>query len=182
MKKWLMMLGITSMIVAAGCGSNTEEDSSTSGDSDNNNSEESSNDETATKKEILNIQQEMVSTFRPEQSQIADYEAAIGAEKPDEEAIKDAGEAAKSAAANAATKVEQFSIEGDLSNKIKEQYEKALPSLQAYYEEVETALDESLTEADLTEADKKFEEFQDQVSTIYEEADLLSTNLKSEFS
>ncbi|MCP3030738.1 hypothetical protein LF817_05230 [Halobacillus sp. A1] len=180
MKKWLITLGIATVITVAGC--SNEEDSNNGDSNDNDSTEETASEDTSANKEILNVQQDMATTFRPEQSQIADFEAAVGAEEPDEDTIRDAGEAAKSAASDAAAKVEEYEIEADLSDDIIEQYEEALPSLKSYFEEVESALDESLTDADLTSANEEFEKFQETINGIYEDADLNPTNLKNEFS
>ncbi|GGF09732.1 hypothetical protein GCM10010954_05250 [Halobacillus andaensis] len=43
-------------------------------------------------------------------------------------------------------------------------------------------LEENMDEADLTNANKLFDEFQQQMDKIFEDADLRPTNLKNEFS
>ncbi|UOQ93536.1 hypothetical protein MUO14_00570 [Halobacillus shinanisalinarum] len=181
MKKWLLAIGLTTVLALAGCGS-----SSTEGESKANGEEKSSqekgSDEKAVKKEILNAQMNMANTFRPNHSKIAAYQTAVGEEEPDMEAIKTAGEEAKTAAKKASEQATNYEIKADLPEEITTKYEEALPSLQSYYKEVGKALEADLENADFSTANEKFKEFQSIMDTVYEDAGLLTTDLMKEFS
>ncbi|SFF61270.1 hypothetical protein SAMN05216353_10383 [Halobacillus alkaliphilus] len=186
MKKWVLMLGIAGTLVIAGCNNDSSDESSS--DSENQTEEQSSgeeeskNDDQAMKKEIMSVQMNMQDTFHPYQSKIAAYEEALVAEEPDPEAIKSAGEEAQKAAAEAADAASSYSIEADLPEDVITTYEEALPSLQSYYEEVASALESNVEEADLSQADEKFSEFTEQIAPVYEDAGLLKPEFKKEFS
>ncbi|UOR12504.1 hypothetical protein [Halobacillus amylolyticus] len=181
MKKWLLAFGLTTVLALAGCGSSSSEEASKS-NGEEKSSQEKSSDEKAVKKEILNAQMNMASTFRPNHSKIAAYQTAVGEEEPDAEAIKTAGEKAKTAAEKASEQAANYEIKADLPEDITTKYKEALPSLQAYYDEAGKALEADLENADFSAANEKFKEFQSIVDSVYENAGLLTTDLMKEFS
>ncbi|WP_226579218.1 hypothetical protein [Halobacillus litoralis] len=184
MKKWLIALGLSSALVVAGCSGDTDEGT----DTENENQTEETNedqgtDEQAVKKALLNAQMELTNTFKTYQGKITAYQTAVSAEEPDTEQIKSAGEEAKTAANEAATTAADYTVEADLPEETKTKLEEAVPSLQAYYEEVEAALNENLENADFSKADEKFQEFNDQFGQILEDAGFPATpNLMEEMS
>ncbi|ARI77299.1 hypothetical protein [Halobacillus mangrovi] len=183
MKKWLLALGLTSALVIAGCnGGSGEEEGNAESDSQTEEKDQG-NDEQAIKKELLNAQMNLKDTFKEYQAKIAAYEGAVSAEEPDVEAIKTAGEEALTEAQEAAEEAANYTVEADLSEDIKSQFQEAVTtSLKAYYEEVASALEGNVEEADLSTADEKFTEFNDKLGTIYEEVGLLTPNMKDELS
>ncbi|UOQ42752.1 hypothetical protein MUN89_12320 [Halobacillus salinarum] len=180
MKKWLIALGLTSALIAAGCSSSDE--GNTNGDSQSEETSDKSNDEQAMKKEVLNAQMNLKDTFHPYQSKISAYQSAVAAEEPDEEQIKSTGEEAKKAAQDAAKEAENYEVKADLSDEAISTYEEALPSLQAYYEGVAEALNNGLKDADLSKAEEKFTEFNDTLGKIYEDVGLNPPDMMKEFS
>ncbi|WP_079530088.1 hypothetical protein [Halobacillus hunanensis] len=181
MKKWLFAIGLTAALVLAGCGSSSSEEKSTSG-AEETSSQENKSNEKAVKKEILNEQMNMANTFRPQHSKIANYLTLAADEESTTEAIKTAGKEAITASEKAAELAESYKIKSDLPEKIKAQYEEALPSLQAYYSEVGKALNKSIENPDFTTANEKFDKFQQKLDGVYKDAGLLATDLMGEFS
>ncbi|MCA1023247.1 hypothetical protein [Halobacillus litoralis] len=169
MKKWLIALGLTSALVTAGCSGDTEESSDSEGQNEETTETEEDNSQDL-KKSLMDAQMELTDTFKPHQQKISAYQAAISAEDPDAEAITSAGEEAKTAAGEAAAAASDYTVETELPDETKTKIQEAMPSLQAYYEEVEKALDENIEEADFTAADEKAEEFNEQFGQILTDA------------
>ncbi|SEH80435.1 hypothetical protein SAMN05192559_104224 [Halobacillus karajensis] len=168
MKKWLYVLGISGSLILTGCNGNAED---TNAETENQAEEKTEEvNEQQVKKEILKAQMELTNTFKPYQEKITAYQAAVSAEEPDSETIQSTGKEAKTAASEAASKVEDFTIEADLPEDVNTAFNDSLPSLQAYYEHVESALNENLEEADFTSAEEKFTEFNNQFNEIIEKA------------
>ncbi|GGF09742.1 hypothetical protein GCM10010954_05260 [Halobacillus andaensis] len=132
MKRWMIILGVSTLLVVTGCSSNAGDESNDSNESADSGSEE----ENEIKKDILNWQKNMANTLRPEQSQITNFETMLGDEEADEETVKEAGENAKTAAKDASYKVVDYSVSEDINDEVAEDIKQALPSLQEYYEEI----------------------------------------------
>ncbi|SFJ99343.1 hypothetical protein SAMN04487936_10660 [Halobacillus dabanensis] len=184
MKKWILALGILSVVAVAGCGSDSEE--GTNGETNNETEQTSENqemDEQAVKKELLNVQMDLTNTFKTFQQKINAYQEALSAEEVDEQAIQQTGEEAKKAASEGAAAAGDYAVEADLPEEMKTNIEETLPALQAYYEEVETALTDNMENADFTAAEEKFTEFNDQFGEILQDAGFPATpNLMKEMS
>lgn len=176
MKKWLLALGLSGALVLTGCNSETEE--GTNADTENQTedaTENQENDQQKVKKELLSAQMALTNTFKPYQQKISAYKTAVSAEEPDAEAIQSAAEEAKTAASEASSMVDDYTIEADLPDDVMTKFEETLPSLQAYYEGVEKALNENMENADFTAAEEKFTEFNDQYNEIVKEAGFPAT-------
>ena len=186
MKKWILTLGILSVFAVAGCGSDSEEGNNGNGETGKETEETNENqemDEQAVKKELLDAQMNITNTFKTFQQKITAYQEAISAEEVDEQAIQQTGEEAKKAASEAATTAGDYTVEADLPEGVKTNIEETLPALQAYYEEVETALTDNIENADFTAAEEKFTEFNDQFGKILKDAGFpASPNLMKEMS
>ncbi|MGV2620233.1 UNVERIFIED_CONTAM: hypothetical protein N8J90_03565 [Halobacillus marinus] len=180
MKKWLLALGLTSAIVVAGCSSDDESAEENTDQTEQ--TDEKSGDEQDAKKAVIDAQMNMKDTFHPYQEKITAYQTAASAEEPDAEAVKAAGKEAKTAADEAAEAATGFEVEADVSDEVKTQIEEAVPSLQAYYEEVSKALDESIEEADFTAADEKAAEFNEKIGKVFEDAGLAAPDMMKELS
>lgn len=181
MKKWILALGILSVLAVAGCGSDSEE--GTNGETNKETNESQEMDEQAVKKELLNAQMNITNTFKTFQQKINSYQEALSAEEVDEQAIQKTGEEAKKAASEAATTAADYVVKAELPKDVKTNIEKTLPALQAYYEEVETALTDNMENADFTAAEEKFTEFNDQFGEILKDAGFPATpNLMKEMS
>jgi hypothetical protein len=184
MKKWILALGILSVLAVAGCGSDSEE--GTSGDTGQEAEETNENqemDEQSLKKELMNAQMNLTNTFKTFQQKITSYQEAVSAEEVDEQAIQETGEEAKKAASEAATTAADYTVEADLPEDVRTNIEETIPTLQAYYEEVETALTDNMENADFSAAEEKFTEFNDQFGKILKDAGFpASPNLMKEMS
>ncbi|WP_101844048.1 hypothetical protein [Halobacillus sp. Marseille-P3879] len=176
MKQWMLLLALLSiLLIAAGCGSNSEDSAA-----EDNEADAHSEEEQELKKDLLNWQQDMAATLRPEQSQITDLEAVLSDEESelDQENVDDA----RSAAKDARGKVADYEMDGNVNEDTTSAIEEALPTLETYYSEVESSLEGSVEDADLSKANESFEEFQEEMDRIFEDAGLAPTNLKNEFS
>lgn len=183
MKKWLLALGLSGAIVLAGCSDDSEENSNSEADHETTEASESKEtDELSVKKELLSAQMNLTNTFKPYQQKVTAYQTALSEEETDEATIETSAEEAKSAANEAATKAADYTIEADLPEDVKTNLQESLPSLQAYYEEVETAINDNIKNADFSSADEKFKEFNDQFGSTLEDAGLLAPNLMEEMS
>ncbi len=176
MKKWILALGILSVLAVAGCGSDSEE--GTNGETNKETNESQEMDEQAVKKELLNAQMNITNTFKTFHQKINSYQEALSASRKQQ-----TGEEAKKAASEAATTAADYVVEAELPKDVKTNIEETLPALQAYYEEVETALTDNMENADFTAAEEKFTEFNDQFSEILKDAGFPATpNLMKEMS
>ncbi|WP_181348349.1 hypothetical protein [Thalassobacillus sp. CUG 92003] len=180
MKKLLLALGLSSALVVAGCSddgedTNTEDDTNT--EEQNNSEEENAG---AEKEQILDIQDKITKEFKQYQSKISAYQAAVGAEEPVDSEIESAAEEAKSAAEAGSEAAANYTIEADISDDMKDQYMDAMSSLEAYYNEVASALDENMMEADFSAAEEEFTAFNDALGSIYEEVGLYAPSMMEE--
>ncbi|GGC99035.1 hypothetical protein GCM10007216_32290 [Thalassobacillus devorans] len=188
LKKVFLITGLLIALVAAGCSqSGADEENESNGQETQENESAENNgdaDEKAVKSALLKTQMNLAEELRPHHSKIAGYEAMKADEEnqPEEEELQAAGEEAQAAAGEAVSAVESFEVSEELPETMKEEYNSALDSLKAYYDEAQSALKEAPEEADLSGAQENFDQFQEKLDSVYEEAGLLPVNMSSELS
>ncbi|MFG6115396.1 hypothetical protein ACGTN9_09405 [Halobacillus sp. MO56] len=187
MKKLLISVTLLVALVAAGCSqSDTEENQ----ESNNQETEEKSTgseakpDENTIKSDLLKTQLNLANKLRPHHSKVVAYHnmKANEEEPPAPEDLQAAAEEAKTEAGEAVTTLEGFEMNSELSDDVKEQYSSALDSLKKYYKEVQKTLEASPEKADLAGAQEHFDQFQQTLDKIYEEAGLIPTDMSAELS
>ncbi|WP_053219454.1 hypothetical protein [Virgibacillus senegalensis] len=182
MKKFLLSLGLISALTIAGCSQSDNEDDTATGDDTAEQQEEDtksdeSNDNAEVKKELLNAQMDFTSTVSPYQQKINAYQGNLADEEVSEEDIEASAEEALTAAKDAQTELENYQFEADVPDEVKENYQQAIATLGDYYSETETAINDSALEPDFSAAQDKWDEFQEQITSIYEGQDMFAPNM-----
>ncbi|WP_077621778.1 hypothetical protein [Sediminibacillus massiliensis] len=179
MKKLLLLFGIISVMVVAGCSQSDsgEEEASDNSSTEENQTNEDQTDSTQVKKDVLNAQRDFTSTISPYQQKINAYQASLADEEAAEEDTQAAAEEALTAAKDAQTELEGYEFSTDLPEDVEEKYNSALSSLSEYYAEMHSAIEESALDPDFSNAEAKWEEFQTQINELYEGIDMHAPNM-----
>ncbi len=195
MKKQLLIAGLSSVFVIAGCGQsedtadkNKENENQTQEEATNGDKKEENNKQLQST--LLDTQLELAKQLRPHNVVVQDIQAQI----KNLSTIKDEQELATAKAEvttkavdvqkeveKAIEKLNAFSIKGELSDENTEKLNAAMNDLKAYFNEVKTALDNPV-EADFTKADEEFSSFEEKLGSLYEKAGLLAPNMNKELS
>ncbi|MFB1049355.1 hypothetical protein [Paraliobacillus sp. JSM ZJ581] len=168
MKQLLIALGLIVALVITGC---SQDEKSTENSNDNTEDAEQATDEKETQVALLDVQLNLTKAVSPHQQKINAYLLALQDESSTEETIQTTEEEAKTAATEAKNLLNDYEIQVELPDQEKEQYQKAITTLNNYYQQVETGLNSEA--ADLKEAEATWEKFQEQIAEIYEAADLM---------
>ncbi|MYL32764.1 hypothetical protein GLW05_04045 [Pontibacillus yanchengensis] len=207
MKKLLLTLGISSILVVAGCGgeengdstdteenqeSQQQEETTQENESSNENTENSDNaesDQQSAQSVLMDTQLKMADTVRSHnakivgvQSDIAKLEGGEDVENPEElkSSIKEKAKEAQTAAEEAISSLDSFEVPSDLSQEQQDTMKSAIEDLKAYFTEAKSALDNPL-EADFSKAEEKFNAFSKKMKGLYEEVDLVTPDFYKEF-
>ncbi|KGP70794.1 hypothetical protein [Pontibacillus yanchengensis] len=186
MKKTLLTLGLSTLLVTTACGQTQDE-------SKNAETEEKTEENQQISKEtiqstLLDSQLALAKDIREHNAKIEALRANISKldtlETEEEknqlkQSIKDSAEEAKKAASNAQEALNSFEIKGELPEDTTNSLQASLDDLNAYFEEVKSSLDQPL-QADFSKADDLFTSFEDKLASIYKDADLLAPNMKKE--
>ncbi|WP_112181128.1 hypothetical protein [Paraliobacillus zengyii] len=174
MKKFLFAFSLVTLLIITACSSDENEDATTE------TQEEQTTDEQSVQVGLLDAQAELTSDVAPYQQQINAYQAAAADEEVDEATVQSALDEAKTAAEEASSTLEGYSLETELPEEQKTQYEEAIDTLQSYYQEVQTGLDAD--EVDLTTAQAAWDDFQAEITSLYEANDLIAPDMASALS
>ncbi len=181
MKKFLLSLGLISALTIAGCSQSDSEDDTADDNAaeqqDEDTQSDDSSDNSEVKKELLSAQMDFTSTISPYQQKINAYQANLEDEEASDEDIEASAEEALTAAKDAQAELEDYQFEADVPNDVKESYQQAISSLGDYYSEMETAIDTSALEPDFSAAQEKWDQFQEQITSIYEGQDMFAPNM-----
>ncbi len=195
MKKQLLIAGLSSLFVIAGCGQ-SEENADKNKENEKQSQEEATNgdkqekDNAQLQSTLLDNQMDLTKELRPHNVAVLDIKDKISNLKTikDEKElnqaktdVKNQSKEAQKEVEKAIKKIESFSIKGELSEDHQKQFNNALADLKAYFTEVKTVLNNPV-EADFSKAEEKFSSFEEKIGTLYKEVDLISPNMKKELS
>lgn len=195
MKKQLLIAGLSSLFVLAGCGQsedqadqNEEKENQTQEEATNGDSNEKHNKQLQSA--LLSTQMELTKDLRPHNESIINLKESINnlSSIEDEQELDTAkaevtsqAEEAKKEIDKAIEKLETFSISEEISEENSEKLNAALNDLQTYFKETKSALDTPI-KADFSKADEAFSSFEEKLGNLYEEVGLLAPNMKKELS
>lgn len=173
MKKLLFVFSLVAVLFITGCSSDESKDETTEKEKP----EAQATDDQSVQIGLLDAQSELTSDVAPYQQKINAYQAAIVDEEAEETTVQAALDDAKTASEEAASTLDGYTLETELPEEQKTQYEEAIASLQSYYKEVQTGL--AADEVDLTAAQAVWDEFQVQINSLYEANDLIAPDMAS---
>ncbi|WP_117169396.1 hypothetical protein [Paraliobacillus sediminis] len=176
MKKLLFVFSLVTVLVVTGCSADENEDATAETETP----EEQTTDDQSVQIGLLDAQSELTSDVAPYQQKINAYQAAIVDEEADEATVQAALDEAKTAAEEAASTLEGYTLDTELPEEQKAEYEEAISTLQTYYQEAQTSLDAD--EVDLTTAQAAWDEFQVKITSLYEANDLIAPDMASALS
>ncbi|CQR46650.1 Septation ring formation regulator EzrA [Paraliobacillus sp. PM-2] len=168
MKKLLVSLGLLVALILTGC---SQDETNTDGNNEETDDTEQTTDSQDVKVALLDVQLNLTKAVSTYQQEINAYLTVSQDETSTEEAIQTAKDEAKTAAKEATNVLNSYDIQVELPEQEKEQYENAITTLNTYYQQVESSMNNE--ELDLSEADATWDKFQEQITEIYEQADLM---------
>ncbi|MYL32805.1 hypothetical protein GLW08_00025 [Pontibacillus yanchengensis] len=186
MKKILLTLGLSTILVTTACGQTQEETKNAETEEKTEATQQISKE--TIQSTLLDSQLALAKDIREHNAKIEALRVDISKldkvetdeeKKQLEQTIKDSTEEAKKAASTAQEALNSFEIKGKLSEDTKNSLQASLDDLNAYFEEVKSTLDKPL-QTDFSKADDLFTSFEDKLASIYENADLLAPNMKKE--
>ncbi|MFC0523171.1 hypothetical protein ACFFGV_06125 [Pontibacillus salicampi] len=199
MKKLLLMLGLATVLVAAGCangeegGDSQEEENQTEENTEteeNNSTEESSSEEgDSAQSALMDSQLSLIEAVRSQNAKIVAVQGNIaklseteGEEKEElKTTIEEGAKGAQTAADEAISNLDSLEPASDLPDDQKETFNNAVSDLKSYFEEAKSALDAPM-EADFSAADEKFSAFSDKMTQLYDGTELVAPDFAKELS
>lgn len=189
MKKFLLGLGISAVLVAAGCGQSDDNAAKTDDktNADNTKTEEVQLSDKEIKASLIDTQVALTDQIRPFNVTVTSYvaqasklgtiedEAELQTAK-DELAAKT--EEANKAADDAVAALDSFQVQGELPEDM--DYSAALADLKAYFTEAKAAIEANPESPDMTKADENFTSFGEKLSAMYEKVGLFAPDMSKE--